>query len=323
MLDEMLSRLAIDYIYERAKSFAESDFANFVRHDIATEAKKQLIFLPHDLTVKASVGQSRWAAVPWLGFFDPLVTSSATKGHYVVYLVNAHTEEITLSLNQGTTAIYNEFGEKKGREILKRRAIDMAERIPEFSSIFETAPIDLGSQESLPLGYCAGHSMGRTYDAHKIPKERFYSDLEQLLAAYATLIDRGGTTPSDTMYEEASSDDVEETRRYVLSRRIERAPNVRPKVLERRQPICEACGLDPALHLGYRGQLKNVPLDVHHAKPIKELHEGESRRYRIPEDFFVLCPTCHRLIHKQNDQSDLDELKSRLNYTILVKQKAR
>jgi hypothetical protein len=78
MLHEMLSRLAKEYAYERVKPFANSDFGNFVRHDIAIEAKKRLIFWPYDLNVKASVGAGVWAAVPWLAFFDPLVTTSAT-----------------------------------------------------------------------------------------------------------------------------------------------------------------------------------------------------------------------------------------------------
>ena len=59
---------------------ADLKFANFVRHNLAIEAKKQLISWPFDLQVKSSVGAENWASVPWLGFFDPLITTSATKG---------------------------------------------------------------------------------------------------------------------------------------------------------------------------------------------------------------------------------------------------
>ncbi|RFU12389.1 DUF3578 domain-containing protein, partial [Rhodobacteraceae bacterium W635] len=93
MLHDMLARIAQNYVYERAKPFANSSFGSFVRHDVALEAKKKLIFLPYELTVKASVGAGVWAAVPWLAFFDPLVTKSATSGYYVVYLINAQTGE--------------------------------------------------------------------------------------------------------------------------------------------------------------------------------------------------------------------------------------
>lgn len=314
MLDKMLVDLAKKYTYERGKPFVNSDFGNFIRHDLAIEAKKHLIFLPFDLSVKASVGAGNWAAVPWLGFFDPLITKSATQGFYVVYLINAQTAEIILSLNQGTTAVFQEFGDTRGLDVLKRRAIDMKERVSDYASNFDESEIDLGSVDRLPKGYCAGHSFGRRYHADNMNVDLFYSDLENMLSAYQALIDRGGQTPSDTMQAEAETSDIIEARRYILSKRIERAPNVRPKVLEKRKHVCEGCGLDPALHLGFSGSLKNLPLDVHHVVPMRQLAEGESRRYRIPSDFFVLCPTCHRMIHQQLDVGDLEQLKSKINF---------
>jgi hypothetical protein len=72
MLAEYLARLATQYVFERAKPFAGSAFASFVRHDIAVEAKKTIALWPYDLTLKASVGQGNWASVPWLAFFHPL-----------------------------------------------------------------------------------------------------------------------------------------------------------------------------------------------------------------------------------------------------------
>lgn len=322
MLHEMLSRLATEFTRERAKPFAQSDFGNFVRHDISIEARKRLVFLPYDLKVKASVGAGVWAAVPWLAFFDPLITESATNGFYVVYLINPDSQTIYLSLNQGTTAIYQEFGEQRGLEVLRRRAIDIQDRVKRFAGIFDISPIDLGSQASLPKGYMAGHAFGRAYSATSIDETRFYDDLEKMLSAYELLIDLGGTTPTDSMKEYSGGETVEETRRYVLSRRIERAPNVRPKVLERRGIICEGCGLDPVKHLGHFGPPSSAPVDVHHLNPLRSLQEGESRRYKIPEDFRVLCPTCHRLIHSQRDADDMDQLRTSIKFHPIPKQQA-
>lgn len=315
----MLSRLAREFVHQRAKPFANNEFGKFVRHDIALEARKNLIFLPYDLKVKASVGAGNWASVPWLGFFDPLITESATQGFYIVYLINPISEEIFLSLNQGTTVVYQEFGETRGQEVLRRRAVDIATRIPEFAKLFEIGAIDLGSKESLPAGYEAGHAFGRKYKAFKIKKSSFYEDLKNMISAYQALVDRGGTTPFDVMHEDSGSNDIEETRRYILSKRIERAAKVRDLVLEKRGSRCEGCSLDPVIHFAYSGPLKNMPLDVHHSKPIRELAEGESRRYRIPDDFLVLCPTCHRLIHKQANPGDLDVLKSTVKFVYAMK----
>lgn len=316
MLADYLFRLATEYSYERAKPFTGSKFGDFVRHDIAIEAKKLLSLWPFELNVKASVGQGVWASVPWLAFFDPLITETATQGFYVVYLINPDSQTIALSMNQGTTAIYNEFGQSRGRDVLKRRARDMADRVPEFVKHFSEEPIDLGSTAGLPAGYEAGHSFGRTYQVGDLKEELLTQDLHQMLLAYEALVNRGGTTPSEVMIEEANETGIEETRRYILSRRIERSTKVRKEVLKAKPPICECCGLDPKQDYGFAGPAFEAPLDVHHAAPLHGLAEGETRRYKVPDDFMVLCPTCHRMIHMIGSPSDLNKLKQKLRFKI-------
>ena len=107
-----------------------------------------------------------------------------------------------------------------------RRARDMSDRVAEYAKGFSESPINLGSESGLPAGYEAGHSFGRVYEANKVTDDQLSKDLHQMLLAYEALINRGGTTPSEIMQEEAGSQDIEETRRYVLSRRIERSPRV-------------------------------------------------------------------------------------------------
>jgi len=316
LLADQLSKLATDYVYERAKPFTGSKFGDFVRHDIAVEAKKIITFSPFDLKVKASVGQGVWASIPWLAFFDPLITESATKGFYVVFLINSDAQTISLSMNQGTTAVYNDFGSVRGRDVLRRRARDMVDRVPEFAKLFSEDPIDSGSETGLPTGYQARHAFGKTYHAGMLTDEILQEDLHNMLLAYEALVNRGGTIPSDIMQEESGGKDIEETRRYILSRRIERSSKVRKAVLKAKQPICECCGLDPKLDYGYGGRTHNTPLEVHHAKPLRGLSEGETRRYRIPEDFTLLCPSCHRMIHKTEDPSNLSKLKQMLRFKI-------
>ncbi|WP_181418661.1 MrcB family domain-containing protein [Pseudoroseicyclus aestuarii] len=306
----------MEYTYERAKPFTNSKFGDFVRRDIAVEAKNLLTFRSVDLKVRASVGQGVWASVPWLAFFDPLITETATKGFYVVYLINPDEQTITLSMNQGTTAIYNDFGQTRGRDVLKRRARDMADRVPEFAKHFSEAPINLGSIAGLPAGYEAGHSFGKTYTAGMFTDDILQADLHQMLRAYEALVNRGGTTPSEVMQEEANGRDIDETRRYVLSCRIERSAKVRKEVLKAKPPICECCGLDPKRDYGFNGPAYETPLDVHHAAPLHGLSEGETRRYKVPDDFMVLCPTCHRMIHKIDSPSDLSKLKHMVRFQI-------
>lgn len=316
MLLDLLFKVADEYSKESTKPFAKSEFANFVRKDLVEEARKHLTFHHVDLLVKASVGQGVWASVPWLAFFDPLETTSATKGIYVVYLINPRVGSVSLSLNQGTTEIYNEFGESRGRSVLERRATDMADRVPEYAKHFSREPINLSSNASLPTGYVAGHSFGRTYYKEKGASASFADDLTRILGAYDELLRRGGNVPTEVMQGMSGISDIRETRRYVMSRRIERSADVRKKVLSCRPLVCEGCGMDPKLDYGYAGKPNKTLLDVHHAAPISGMEEGTSRRYIIPDDFLVLCPTCHRMIHKQDDPSDLVQLKRSIKFKL-------
>jgi 5-methylcytosine-specific restriction protein A len=313
-LAEALRHLAVSYGKERTKHFSGSQFGNFVRHDLALLAKDNIPYGFKDLTLKASVGAGNWASVPWLAYFDPIETKSAQEGIYVVFLVNPDSQDIYLSLNQGTTAAYKEFRQVRGREVLKRRALDMRERVADISKKFSELEIDLGSEDDLPLGYEAGHCIGKRYTAESILTADLAGDLLEILTIYRRLINRGGTVPSDVMLEEAQTTDIIEARRYILSRRIERSPKVRLAVLSSKPLVCEGCGLDPKMDYSFQGKPHNTPLDVHHSTALFNLQEGESKRYRVPEDFMVLCPTCHRIIHSLGNNVDLPTLKSIIRF---------
>lgn len=314
MLGSDLARVAKEFVYERAKPFSRNSLAHFIRHDLADSAKRTVMYRPDEYKIKGSAGAGNWAAVPWLGFFDPIITESAQSGFYVVFLINPQTLEIFLSLNQGTTEVYREYGQANGLIVLRRRAQDIRQRINDHVTRFDTLEISLGSRESLPAGYEAGHALGFKFDAENFQNEDIATKLHTMLDVYQVLISRGGLIPSDIMFEDTGSKDIEECRRYVLSKRIERSAKVRREVLSNRPLICDACGLDPVADYGYSGPPINTPLDVHHQAPLKGLAEGEKKRYRVPEDFTVLCPTCHRLIHKQADPSDVEELKQSIRF---------
>lgn len=120
------------------------------------------------LLVQGSPGQGNWAVVPWISVFDPAITTSATAGHYVVYLFHANEPTVHLSLNQGTTKVREEFGTRT-REILRDRADLMRKRVAEFASALPITEINLGSEARLPGDYVAGHALGKTYQLATLP----------------------------------------------------------------------------------------------------------------------------------------------------------
>lgn len=75
--------------------------------------------------------------------------------------------------------------------------------------------------------------------------------------------------------------------------------------------ICMACGLNPAKEYG---EDKKGIMEAHHKNPYSEINEGEVREVKT-DDFLILCPNCHKLIHKLDSPDDLEGLKELVNKT--------
>jgi 5-methylcytosine-specific restriction protein A len=247
--------------------------------------------------------------VPWISVFDPAITTSATRGYYVVYLFHAHEPVVHLSLNQGTTAVREEFG-ARAREILKDRADLMRKRIADFALALRVHSIDLGSMARLPGDYVAGHALGASYTLDALPDEQtLHSDLQTMVRAYRALIYRGGIeadaeTQADLVEEFgiAQSTSVVETRRYAYHRKVERSRTATKKAKEFHGTRCQACDLSFPERYGDIGE---GFIEAHHLKAISTLEEGVSVAYDIAADFAVLCSNCHRMIHRYADPSNL------------------
>ncbi|WP_342636508.1 MrcB family domain-containing protein [Methylobacterium nonmethylotrophicum] len=265
-----------------------------------------------DLLVKGSPGQGIWAEVPWLSVFDPLVTRTATQGYYVVYLFHARERLVHLSLNQGTTEVLREF-RGSANQVLTERAVFVRRRLADFAPRLPVHAIDLGSDRPLPSGYAAGHAMGMTYRSGAMPDETtLRHDLQTIVAAYRALTFRGGLTTSTSSSPDEGPTDLLEERRYRMHRRIERNPHAARRAKQHHGIRCQACDLVMAERYGSPGE---DFIEVHHLRPLASLREGEPVRYDVATDFAVLCPNCHRMIHRMADPSDLDALREVLHAT--------
>lgn len=65
---------------------------------------------------------------------------------------------------------------------------------------------------------------------------------------------------------------------------------------------CEACGFEPEAVFGFE------IIEAHHRMPLSQSVEG---RVTSAEDFILLCPSCHRAIHKL-PECDFEELRRRV-----------
>jgi len=307
-LREALHRILSDYPTAKGQPFEANALADFVRHDAEATVEEALGESRKGLLVGGSPGQGNWAAVPWISVFDPVVTTSASRGYYVVYLFHASKPVVFLSLNQGTTAVRNQFGALT-RDVLRKRADLMRGWVPEFLRLLPVTEIELGSTTRLPRDYAAGHVLGKMYSMSDLPEElALRTDLQAIIRAYRVLAHRENTDDLELQREAveefnlASATSVTEIRKYTFHKRVERNSVAVKQVKEFHGLNCQACGLNFFERYGSIGE---GFIEAHHLRAISSLEEGIAVDYDIAEDFAVLCANCHRMIHRSSEPNNL------------------
>jgi 5-methylcytosine-specific restriction enzyme A len=127
-LRDALIRVLDELPQARSETYAGHSLARFIRDEAAGSMQEALGSMGKGTQAHGSAGAGQWAAIPWVAVFDELVTDSATRGYYLVYLFHISRPIVHLSLNQGTTATRAEF-KGRTREVLRDRASLMRRRL--------------------------------------------------------------------------------------------------------------------------------------------------------------------------------------------------
>ena len=316
-LEDTLRTIVTNYPKAKTEPLTGHPLGAFIRNGAADAVRDALGELGAGLLVEGSAGAGNWAAVPWISIFDPAITTSATRGYYVVYLFHVNKPIVQLSLNQGTTAVREEFG-ARAREILQDRADLMRKRVAEFSETLPVNKIELGSDSRLPGDYVAGHALGVTYELSTLPEEaKLRADVQNIVRAYRALTYRGGIDADVDGQADVTEEfgiptgaAVTETRKYVYHRKIERNPTAARQAKKFHGTRCQACAMDFGDRYGVLGK---GFIEAHHLLPIATLEEGVPVKYDVAADFAVLCSNCHRMIHRSPDPSDIVAFRSIIN----------
>jgi 5-methylcytosine-specific restriction protein A len=325
-LRDVLQKIGNEYENAIPQGFAHHSLAQFIR----STAVEVLASFPGvaKWTTQGSPGKGVWADVPWLAYLDSSVTSSVMTGQYVVYLFAPSRREIYLSLNQGTTDLVHNYGEKVGRSMLKQRATLMRTFAEGKNEIFPDFDIQLGSNNLRGNRYQIGHALGYKYLVDNLPSEdQLQIDLKKVLDIYADVVFHLGMDDEieaevpqvfqDVNKEKDKSEKdvntiVLEKKKYKMHFRIERQGNLGKRVKKRQGLRCKACGIDYGEKYGKIGQ---SCVDAHHLTPLSTLEADTEISSDIDKDFAVLCANCHRMIHRMSDPSNIKALRDILSRT--------
>lgn len=189
-LKEMVEKILNEYAVERNHVFKDNQLGNYVRND-ATDIIREAASLSKDqYVITGSVGQGQWAMVSWLGVFNKKITESATKGIYIVYLLNKDGDTLYLTFNQGCTEIRNNKSKKETIRIMHENAAMLRGRLDDHGFAADGAmKLGEGLTELAEL-YQEGVIFYKGYEKGQVPREaELKKDLLDMIAIYNQYID--------------------------------------------------------------------------------------------------------------------------------------
>jgi 5-methylcytosine-specific restriction protein A len=263
-----------------------------------------------------STGSGNWTDISWVGVRDSLLSATTQDFYYITYLLSADGERLVLSMQQGCKLLSDEIGKAAAMIELQRRATLLRARAPKALGRLTMDPIDLGTKKSHRLGplYEAGHVFGRSYRVDALPLEHeLVDDFRDAMAAHVQIVANGGFAAIEDIVEAGAAEGLNETalpyvKRFALHRVAERNAAHSKAAKDHYPDICMGCETD--LQTVY-GETAKRMLDAHHLTSIASLPENKDVSFTL-KDFALLCPNCHRMIHRLVDSSDLKALRDLL-----------
>ena len=139
-----------------------------------------------------AVGQGNWATVPWIALMNTRITRSTQEGIYVVFLITTDLDRIFLTLNQGTTNLVRELGQREAQS----RMLDVASKTRGLVSDLLAAgfvldnEIKLGGGGWLAKNYEIGTIAHIDFNTNDVPNDEKMNELlEAVLEAYDQTVD--------------------------------------------------------------------------------------------------------------------------------------
>jgi 5-methylcytosine-specific restriction protein A len=258
--------------------------------------------------VEGSPGKGVWAHTVWLCIFDRLVTEPAQRGFYLVYLVPATGGSAFLSLNQATEEVYNEVGGSHYREALERTAARDLKLLAGETSGLGAGRIPLGAKSRLTRGYESGNIAAIEYQLPLPDEGQLEEDLTRMLLLYAVLVEGRDQVQQDEGSQASPGAGLPEieARRYRWHKRAERSRSLASAAKKVHGTRCQVEACNKRLSDIY-GELGADYIEAHHLTPFSSL-EGRPTELDPLRDFAVVCPDCHRMIHRRPEPYSLAEI---------------
>lgn len=203
-LIEYLTNISKNYGNEIEQKFGGNKYKKNMTNMDNLKDLKEYISSEGNYKIKSSMGQGRWAIIPWVRIFQQDISPSAKEGFYIVYLFTNDYKKVYLSLNQGWEFYQTTF-KKNAKEECEKEAKKWKEilekNIKKYN--FNTEKINLIVKETkksirLAKGYEYGNICSKLYDLENNTNNEttLLNDLKNLIKIYKILKERKLTNRS-------------------------------------------------------------------------------------------------------------------------------
>ena len=182
---EQIQRFMQGYPAAKRQELTDNPFGAFVRSEIPAAIYETGLVDQDKYLITGSVGAGVWAKVPWIGIFDKSITTSATKGVYIVYLLSEDSQRLYLTFNQGCSEIRETHSKRETIQIMHQEADKIRASVSDHEFV-AGCDIDLGSRLT-DLGdmYREGTIFYKQYDVDAVPAEdELLDDLSRMMDVY-------------------------------------------------------------------------------------------------------------------------------------------
>lgn len=207
-LKNHLENIMAQYIQAKREPFKDHSLGTLLRKTIPSELRALPFLNEEHYKIQGSIGQGKWADVPWFSILDKRITTTTQSGEYVVYLFAENMSAVYLTLAQGVTTAPKENGSKGKYAYLRSKTQEIRKLIP---------LTNMNKDEDIQL---LGHGRGNDYQAStvayikyergKVPSdEKLVQDLQNVMEDYRIYVE------DHILNETASTLEVEPVTAYI------------------------------------------------------------------------------------------------------------
>ena len=189
-LKTVINKILNEYVDAKKETFAGHPMGSFFRTDIPLAIYGTGIVESTPYLITGSVGQGNWAMVPWVCIFDRKITTTATKGIYIVYLLSKDGKTLYISFNQGCTDIRKTHSKKETIKIMHQKAEKIRAQINSRGFNADNKAKLGDSLTELGELYQEGMIFYKAYQKGNVPEEsELTDDLKKMMEIYKDYVE--------------------------------------------------------------------------------------------------------------------------------------